>query len=128
MRLFIGLVLALWSVTAAAFDPTRWIYVKGGTWIPSPTELRKIEEVLKPAAVGTTRDAGQPHAWEEYRFQFQGRTDSRGRKFVFVNAFCNEPGSANLAAVWVGVAEVAGCYFSAKYDSEERRVYEFRQS
>jgi hypothetical protein len=125
MRLFAVIALVLWSVSAAAFDPARWTRVNGGTWIPSPTELRKLEDSLIPAVRSATQNMSRTPQWSEYAFQFQGRTAPRGQKFVFVNAFCHSDGGP-LDVQWVTVDDGGPCYFSAKYDLENRRIRDLR--
>ena len=125
MRLFAMIALVLWSVSAAAFDPARWTRVNGGTWIPSPTELRKLEDSLMPAVRSATQNTGRAPQWSEYTFQFQGRTGPRGQKFVFVNAFCRYDGG-DLDVQWVSVDDGGACYFSAKYDPQDRRILDLK--
>ncbi len=125
MRLFAVIPLVLWSVSAAAFDAARWTRVNGGTWIPSPTELRKLEASVIPAVGSATQNMSRTPQWSEYAFQFQGRTGPRGQKFVFVNAFCRYDGG-QLDVQWVTVDDGGACYFSAKYDPQDRRIYDLR--
>jgi hypothetical protein len=122
MRRYVGLVIALWSVSALAFDPAHWVEVKGGAWQPNSTVLVDLESALKSAVGPASRNRGRIPEWNEYTFQYQGRTTLLGRKFVYINAFCH-PDGRSLDKEWVEVYDGGACYFSGKYDPDKKLVY-----
>jgi hypothetical protein len=118
------LALAL-IVTAAAANPPHWVEVVGGTWRPSPEVLSHIEAALKVAVPNAAANRGHLPEWHSYTFQFQGRTPVTGRRYVFVNAFCDVlPNHADLTKAWIQVMDGGACFFSAKYDPGSRQLYD----
>jgi len=55
--------------------------------------------------------------WNTYRFQYQGQ-EEKGRKFIYINAFCNlyNPKGVNLEHSFVLVDDGGSCFFDLKYD------------
>ena len=53
--------------------------------------------------------------WDTYRFQYQGQED-KGRKFVYINAFCHLDTDINLSKAFVFVHDGGSCFFQLKYD------------
>jgi hypothetical protein len=122
MRRLVILVLLMLGASASAFDAAHWIHVKGGSWDPTPATLAELETALQPALPPAARNRGRLPKWDEYTFQYQGRTTLLGRTFVYVNAFCSHDGR-NLDQEWVSVFDGGACYFSAKYDPAMKQIY-----
>jgi len=61
--------------------------------------------------------------WKSYTFQYQGRRTMLGRKYVYINAFCDDPRHHSLTQ-WVEVFDGGACSFRAKYDPESKQVYD----
>ena len=63
--------------------------------------------------------------WNTYRFQYQGQ-EEKGRKFVYINAFCHlyNPKGVNLSKAFVFVHDGGGCFFQLKYDPIADKFYE----
>jgi hypothetical protein len=120
---FVLPVVAMWAVSAFAFDSAQWINVKGGTWSPTPGALADLEAALRPTLIPAAQKRGRLPKWEEYTFQYQGRSTLLGRQFVYVNALCSHEGR-NLSQDWVTVFDGGACYFSAKYDPATKRIYD----
>ncbi len=67
---------------------------------------------------------GRPvREWATYTFQYQGQ-EERGRKFVFVNAFCINDEMWLLKKRMVPVTDGGTCFFNVKYDPEKNRFFE----
>lgn len=120
---FIIPAMAMWAVAAFAFNPAHWIHMKGGTWDPAPGAMAEFEGALRPALTPAAQNRGRLPQWDEYRFQYQGRTTLLGRQFVYVNGFCNHEGR-DLTHDWVTMLDGGACYFSAKYDPTTKRIYD----
>ena len=123
MRWWVFCIAVVLGSTALAFDSTRWILVRGGSWVPSSDVLVKLEVALEPAVSASSKSRGNVPTWNQYTFQYQGRSSLIGHKFVYVNAYCN---GAHLDAqnTWVAVMDGGACYFSAKYDLASGQVYD----
>lgn len=111
------------TIAALAFNSAHWIHVKGGAWDPTSGVLAELEAALRPALAAAARNRGRLPKWDEYTFQYQGRTTLLGRKFVYVNAFCSHEGR-DLTQDWVIVLDGGACYFSAKYDPATKLIYD----
>lgn len=61
--------------------------------------------------------------WTRYTFQYQGQ-EQRGRKFVFVNAFCAGDEGQQLDKQMVWVFDGGTCFFNLKYDAEENKFFD----
>jgi hypothetical protein len=118
--------LSLICTTAvAAIDPSKWIEVKGGSWKPDATMLSEIERALKSAVPIAAVNRGAMPPWTAYTFQFQGRSQVMGPRYIVINAFCE--GSRNdstLKTTWVRVFDGGPCYFSAQYEPDSKRLYD----
>jgi hypothetical protein len=120
----IVLILAL-APTFAAADPPQWIEVGGGAWKPKPEVLSQAEAALRTAVPTAAANRGHLPEWHSYTFQYQGRSPLLGRRYVFVNAFCDDPAHhPNLAKTWVEVFDGGACFFSAKYDPDSHQLYD----
>lgn len=53
--------------------------------------------------------------WDTYRFQYQGQ-ENNGRRFVYINAFCDFGKNTNLSSGFIFVFDGGSCYFQVKYD------------
>jgi hypothetical protein len=115
--------LILMCASAAAFDSTRWIPVKGGTWEPSAAVLSDLEAALKPSVTAASQNRGRIPLWSAYTFQYQGRTQLFGQRYAYVNAFCFHTGT-HLEREWVNIEDGGACFFSAKYDPQKKVVYD----
>jgi hypothetical protein len=123
LRLAALVAATLVAAAALAGDSQRWIEVSGGAWRPVSLPFADIENSLRPLVVAAAGDRGGLPEWSAYTFQYQGRHTSSGRKFVYMNAFCDAPERHSLTE-WVQVKDGGACFFNAKYDPESRRVYD----
>jgi hypothetical protein len=123
MRWYSALAISMLAAHAMALDATHWIQVTGGSWQPTATMLSELEAALQPALAPAARNRGRLPKWNEYTFQYQGRTTLLGQKFVYVNAFCRQEGHS-LDRDWVSVLDGGACFFTAKYDPDSKRVYD----
>jgi hypothetical protein len=121
----LSLAALLLCASAAAFDSTRWIEVRGGTWEPSAAVLSELETALKPPVTAASQNRGKIPQWSAYTFQYQGRTQPLGQRYVYVNAFCFHTGT-DLEREWVDIEDGGTCFFSAKYDPQKKVVYDIR--
>jgi len=116
-------------IAAATIALGTWIYVPGGTWVPSKqvvnTAAASLERAVKAQA---TKEHRSLSAWSGYTFQYQGRTlQVQGKhhesvEVLFVYGFCPQPPAAQK---WVSehgheefllVNDGGTCYFRAYYD------------
>jgi len=124
MRRFATFVAAvLLSAAAFAADSPRWVEMSGGAWSPQSSLFAEIEGALRPAITAEAKGRGSMPDWKSYTFQFQGRRTVLGRKFVYINAFCDDPKHHSLTE-WVEVFDGGACFFRAKYDPESKQVYD----
>jgi hypothetical protein len=115
------LVLALPAWAAAS----AWVEVKGGSWKPSIEQLSDVESALRGQIPPASRNRGTIPEWHSYTFQYQGQTTLLRHRYVRVNAFCDSRGNyPNITADWVLVMDGGACFFSAKFDVEEKRLYD----
>jgi hypothetical protein len=111
---------ALAIAAAATISIGSWLPIAGGTWSPSPSQVgvarQSIEAFVK-------NEAAKQHLtlvdWAHYTFQYQGHT-LRGRKIIYVNAFCEEP-PAYATKEFVVIMDGGTCFFQAFYDLRTRR-------
>jgi hypothetical protein len=118
-------LLLICASSAGAFDSTRWTPVTGGTWEPSAAVLSELDTALKPPVTAASQNLGRIPPWSAYTFQYQGRTELLGRRYVYVNAFCFHTGT-HLEREWVDIEDGGACFFSAKYDPQTKVVYDIR--
>ncbi len=117
------IAVVLLGAVAVAADSPRWVEVSGGAWEPQSPLFAQIESALRLEVAVAAKNCGPLPDWESYTFQYQGRRTVLGRKFVYINAFCDDPRQYNLAE-WVEVLDGGACFFRAKYDPESKRVYD----
>jgi len=85
--------------------------------------LSELDSALKPMVTSAAKNSGRLAPWNEYTFQYQGRSTPLGRKYVYVNAFCaHEDG--DLKKEWVEVFGGGACFFRAKYDPDKKLIYD----
>jgi hypothetical protein len=124
MLRFVSLIAGvLVGAAALASDSQRWIEISGGAWGPHALPFADIENSLRPLVVAAARDRGGVPEWRAYTFQYQGRRDPSGRKYVYINAFCAAP-QRHSVTEWVQVKDGGPCFFNAKYDPESKQVYD----
>jgi hypothetical protein len=121
----LSLAALLMCASAAAFDSTRWIPVTGGTWEPTTAVLSELDTALKLPVTDASQNRGRIPQWSAYTFQYQGRTQPLGQRYVYVNAFCFHTGN-HLEREWVDIEDGGACFFSAKYDPQKKVVYDIR--
>ncbi len=110
--------ILLLFLSIANAEESSWTMVEGGTWRPSGQILSKINMHLEPYMKSQEKVFGRSlKKWNTYRFQYQGQ-EEKGRKFVYINAFCNlyKPTGINLTRDFVLVHDGGGCFFQLKYD------------
>ncbi len=118
------LALAL-SISAHALNSSKWIEVIGGSWKPDFTVLSELETALKPAVTTASKNRGRVPDWGTYTFQYQGRSPISGKRYIYVNAFCDGPQNhPDLQKIWVLVMDGGACFFSAKYEPESKRLFD----
>jgi hypothetical protein len=122
----VAAILAFSLPVFAAAQAATWIEVSGGRWHPTAEQLGDAEAALRLQLPSAAKNRGTIAKWSDYRFQYQGRSTALGRKFIYVNAFCNDwgTGQRDLARQWLEVDDGGACYFNAKYDPEQRHVYD----
>jgi hypothetical protein len=118
-----SVVAVLLGAVALAADSPRWVEVSGGAWEPQSVLFAQIESALRPMVAAAAKDRGRLPEWKSYTFQYQGRRTMLGRKYVYINAFCDDP-RHHFLTEWVGVLDGGACFFRAKYDPESKRVYD----
>lgn len=125
LRWCVVVLALLFSISVNAQNPSKWIEVKGGTWKPDDTMLSDLEVSLKPAITAGSKNRGHMQDWSKYTFQYQGRSPELGKRYIFVNAFCDDPQNhPNLQNIWVQVMDGGACFFSGKYEPETKRLYD----
>lgn len=117
--LFVGVLLG----SAALAAGPRWIEVSGSVWTVQSADFPAIERALLPAVSAAAHHQGRMPDWLSYTFQYQGRRTALGRKYLYINAFCDDPAHHKLTA-WVVVLDGGACFFHAKYDPDSRQVYD----
>jgi hypothetical protein len=127
MRLTNSAILALLLLSATfcanAERENRWIKIEGGSWDPSAKIVIRLKERIESVVGAQAKAEGRKlQEWTSYAFQYQGQ-ERRGRRFVFVNAFCSS-GERQLSKQMVLVLDGGTCFFNLKYDAEENRFFE----
>jgi hypothetical protein len=106
------------SPIAIAEPGNSWIQVEGGSWVPDTQTISTMKEKIEPFVRAQTKTAGrQLRAWNTYTFQYQGQED-RGKRLVFVNAFCINDSQWQLKKRMLTVSDGGTCFFNLKYDPE----------
>jgi hypothetical protein len=123
LRLVTLIAGVLVGAAALAGDSHRWIEIRRGAWEPHTLPFANIENSLRPLVVAAARDRGGVPEWSAYTFQYQGRHNPLGRKYVYINAFCDAH-QRDSVTEWVEVKDGGACFFNAKYDPESKRVYD----
>ncbi len=82
IRLGVIITALALSVTAFALNSSKWIEVVGGAWSPDVAMLSELETALKPAVVNASMSRGHLPEWNEYKFQYQGRSPVLGKRYV----------------------------------------------
>jgi hypothetical protein len=101
----------------------RWVKV-AGAWEPAPILVRDLEAELKPVIDKAAEVEGRKlRNWEDYVFQYQAQ-ETKGRRYIFVNALCHVYPTRDLSKELVLVRDGGSCYFHAKYDPERRQYYD----
>jgi hypothetical protein len=113
----------LLGAVAIAADSPRWVEMSGGAWEPQPVLFAQIESALRPMVTAAAQGRGRLPDWKSYTFQYQGRRTMLRRKYVYINAFCDDPRHHSLTQ-WVEVFDGGACFFRAKYDPESKQVYD----
>ena len=116
--------IAIVAFMLSAFaGPAQWVEVGPGAWRPQTTDLVAAEVALRPAVKAAAKNRGPLPPWPTYIFQYQGRRTLLGKRYIYVNAFCDGEAHHELK-VWVEVMDGGACYFRGKYDTEEHRLYD----
>lgn len=119
-------------LAVAAIALGTWIYVPGGTWVPSAKNVHAAASKLEQAV---KKQAGSEHRslpkWSGYTFQYQGHTlqvqGHKKVKVIFVYGFCAQPPDARK---WLAkhahekfmlVSDGGACYFRAYYDPATKK-------
>jgi hypothetical protein len=113
----------LLGAVALAADSPRWVEVSGGAWEPQSALFSQLESALRPIVAAATKNRGPLPDWNSYTFQYQGRRTMLGRKYIYINAFCDDP-RHHSPTQWVEVLDGGACFFRAKYDPESNQVYD----
>ncbi len=118
-------VLALSLAPSVNAEPeNNWVRVEGGSWVPDAETTSKMKEKIEPFVSAQARAIGrQLREWKSYTFQYQGRGE-RGKKFVFINAFCVNDSRWQLNKQMVLVLDGGTCFFNLKYDPEKNQFFE----
>jgi hypothetical protein len=123
---YLLLIIPLLLLSLANAEERSWTKVEGGTWHPSDQILSKIKMHLEPYMKTQEKVFGRSlKKWNAYRFQYQGQ-EEKGRKFVYINAFCDlhNPKDRNLNKDIVLVKDGGSCFFQLKYDPISNKFYE----
>lgn len=112
------------AVGAGAKPEDGWVKVEGGSWAPTAETIERIKEQIEPFVRTQAKVEGRNlREWRSYTFQYQGQ-EKRGRKFVFLNAFCVNDGRRNLTKQMVFVLDGGVCFFNVKYDPNNNQFFE----
>lgn len=102
----------------------RWVQVEGGAWVPAAEMVEKIKGQIESFVRNQASVEGRIlPAWKNYTFQYQGQ-EERGRKVVFVNAFCADGSRWKVHQKMVFVFDGGACFFSVKYDPDKGRFFD----
>jgi hypothetical protein len=116
--LFLSLLLL---ASAGALSRTHWVEVAGGAWHPPGSFLVNTEAALKSVVI--SKGSGHIPKWSDFTFQYQGRETPEGKKYIYINAFCDRAKRGELEE-WVRVYDGGACYFQGKYDPTSKRAYD----
>jgi len=115
LKVLIWLVLSL-AVITSTNAAERWIKVAGGKWDPSPKMLADLEAQIESYVRSQAKAQGRElKKWQDYTFQYQGQ-EEKGRKFIFINAVCDQRDRQGLDKKIVIIFDGGSCYFNVKYD------------
>jgi hypothetical protein len=99
LKAAIWLALAL-TVATSVNAADGWIKVAGGEWDPTPKMLNDLKAQIESYVSSRAKAQGQElKNWEDYTFQYQGQ-EEKGRKFIFINALCNQRDRRGLEKKW----------------------------
>jgi hypothetical protein len=118
-----ALALALLNAVSVAAGSPRWIEIGGGAWKPQAADLSNLERALRPAATAAAQSRGRMPPWQSYTFQYQGKRSLLGRRYIYVNAFCDDPKNHSLLE-WVEVLDGGACFFHGKYDPQSGEIFD----
>jgi hypothetical protein len=115
------LISLLFVVSASGHTPSRWLEVAGGAWHPPASSLATVEAALKSIVI--SKGGMHKPKWADYKFQYQGRETPQGKRYIYINAFC-DVGKRGNPEDWVMVYDGGACYFQGKYDPTSKRAYD----
>lgn len=119
VKALLWLSLSLAVITAAG-AAEQWIKTAGGTWDPSPGMLTDLKAQIKSYVKSQAKAQGRElKNWQDYTFQYQGQ-EEKGRKYIFVNALCNQNDRQGLDKKIVIIFDGGTCYFNLKYDPSQK--------
>src|SRR5215469_15199592 len=123
MRVVTLALALLLSLVATAADSGRWIKISGGAWEPQGTDFPALEKAFRLAVTAASQNHGRIPEWQSYTFQYQGRRTLLGRRYIYINAFCDDPKRHSLEQ-WVQVKDGGACFFNGKYNPESGEVFD----
>jgi hypothetical protein len=123
MRKWTTAAALLVSVCVFSADLPRWTEVVGGAWHPDAAMLAQMDEALQAPVGRLAQQRGGLKPWAQYSLQYQGRMTLVAKRYIYVNAFCDQE-HARLDLVWVEVLDGGACFFQAKYDPAKKIVYD----
>lgn len=107
---------------SAGKTDSKWLFgdsVRLGTWTPTKPDIDGIEANLSQIS------NMEPQGWaskvsiehpERYYRQYIGMTDPQQRKWIYVNAFCEEPPPPDWKTRLIIVVDGGPCFWQAFYD------------
>jgi hypothetical protein len=123
LKAAIWLALAL-TVATTVNAADGWIKVAGGEWDPTPKMLNDLKAQIESYVSSRAKAQGQElKNWEDYTFQYQGQ-EEKGRKFIFINAFCSQRDRQGLDKKMVVIFDGGSCYFNVKYDPSLKEFFD----
>ncbi len=121
---FLTFIISVIVCTVVYAEASKWIRVEGGSWQPSGKLISKIKRNLESHMKAQEKILGRSlKKWTTYHFQYQGQ-EEKGRKFVYINAFCDYDRGKNLSKAFVFVLDGGGCFFQLKYDPVSDKFFE----
>jgi hypothetical protein len=113
--------LALALIVATSVNAADgWIKVDGGEWDPTPKMLNDLKNQIESYVQSQAKAQGRElKNWQDYTFQYQGQ-EEKGRKYIFVNALCNQRDRQGLDKKIVIIFDGGSCYFNVKYDPSQK--------
>jgi hypothetical protein len=115
------LLSLLLLASAGAHSKPRWVEIAGGAWRPPGSFLVDAEAAFKSVVI--SKGGMRMPKWSDYTFQFQGRETAEGKKYIYINAFCDRA-TRGEPEEWVTVYDGGACYFQGKYDPTSKRAYD----